>query len=66
MKSRDASASKKNFQDSSIDDLVTESVSESCFDFSDFTEQSRAEQSRAEQSRAEQSRADSDLDLGLG
>ena len=53
-------------QDSSIGDLVThsltDSLSESGFDFSNF----RAEQSRAEQSRAEQSRADSDLDLGLG
>ena len=29
-------------QDSSIGDLVTESVSESCFDFSDFREHCRA------------------------
>ena len=41
---------------------MSESVSESGFDFSDFREQSRAEQSRAEQSKAEH--RDSDLDLG--
>ena len=50
-------------QDSSIGDLVTESVSESCFDFR--AEQSRAEYNNCNHYNIYKHYRDSDLDLDL-